>query len=83
MSFQEARQMRKMPFLRRGLRADMDGKAGRITSAKSAHLRIRYDGAKHSVFIHPTWHMTYYQEDGTVLKDETHEKETHDHDPRT
>lgn len=69
MSLPEARTNRNMPFLKRGMRADMDGRKGVITSGNSSHLRIRFEGERHTSVIHPTWQMTYYAQDGSVLKD--------------
>lgn len=68
MSLSEARQNRNMPFLRRGMHADMDGRRGVITSGDSAHLRMRFDGEKRASVIHPWWQMTYYAQDGSVVK---------------
>jgi hypothetical protein len=69
MSLKEAAEMRCMPFLKRGMRADMDGKPGIITGGNSAHLRMRFDGQKHSSVVHPTWQMTFYRADGTIVAD--------------
>lgn len=69
MSLQEARQNRKMPFLRRGMRADMNGRGGVITSGDSCHLRMRFDGERRSSVIHPWWEMTYYNSDGSIVRD--------------
>jgi hypothetical protein len=65
-SLQEARQNRSMSFLRRGMRADMNGRGGVITSGDSSHLRMRFDGEKRSSVIHPWWQMTYYYPDGSI-----------------
>ena len=69
MSLLEARAMRKMPFLRRGMRVDMDGKGGRLTSGNSAYLRVRFDGMSFSKRVHPTWQMTFFAADGSIIKD--------------
>lgn len=69
MSLKEAAETRHMPFLKRGMRADMDGRAGTITSGDSAHLRMRFDGQRRSSVVHPTWQMTFYAKDGSVVKD--------------
>lgn len=69
MSLAEARANRNMPFLKRGLRADMDGRGGVITSGDSAHLRMRFDGQSYSSVVHPTWQMTYYAQDGSIVRD--------------
>lgn len=33
--------------------------AGTITMADGAYLRVRFDGWKKSVRLHPTWRITY------------------------
>lgn len=69
MSLKEAKGYRNMPFLKCGMRADMNGRGGVITGGNSAHLRMRFDGEKYSSIIHPWWRMTYYAPDGSVVKD--------------
>ncbi len=66
---QEARDNRNMPFLKRGMRCDCNGKPGRVTGGNSTHLRMRFDGNKFTSTIHPKWEMTYYAEDGSVIMD--------------
>ena len=44
---------------KRGGRIKFEGKPGVITSARGGGLRIRLDGEKHSVPVHPTWEMEY------------------------
>lgn len=74
MSLSEARANRNMPFLKRGMRADMDGRSGTITSGDSAHLRMRFDGEKRVSVVHPWWQMTYYAKDGSIVKNYKQEK---------
>ena len=66
---QATREQRNMPFLRRGMRCNMDGKFGNVTSGDITWLRVRFDGNNFSSNVHPTWQMTYYAEDGSVVKD--------------
>jgi hypothetical protein len=68
-SLEHARQYRNMPFLKRGMRADMNGRSGVITGGDSCHLRMRFDGKKRSSVIHPYWQMTYYNSDGSIIQD--------------
>jgi len=69
MSLKEAALNRNMPFLHRGMRANMAGRDGVITSGDSGHLRIRFDGQKQPSVVHPWWEMTYYNSDGSIAKD--------------
>lgn len=40
------------------IRFDYDGRLGTITKA-TAHIWVRFDGAKWSEQLHPTWMVTY------------------------
>ncbi len=51
----------------RGRRVLFDGKPGVVTSGSGAHIRVRLDGAKHSVPCHPTWEMIYLDNDGKQI----------------
>ncbi len=62
------RRTRNMPWLKRGMRCDMDGKPGTVTGA-GTYLHIRFDGQRHSVNCHPTWAMTFYDASGKVVAD--------------
>ena len=61
-----------LPFLKKGLRVKFDGKMGTVTHA-DCHVRVRFDGQKHSVRCHPTWEIIYYDEQGNILADFTGE----------
>jgi hypothetical protein len=50
----------------RGDRIEYDGgdphdgpQLGTITGAKDGRIRVRFDGQKRPVSLHPTWHVTY------------------------
>ncbi len=66
---QEARDNRNMPFLKRGMHCDCDGRFAHLTSGNSTHLRVRFDGNKFTSNVHPWWQMTYYAADGSVIAD--------------
>jgi hypothetical protein len=44
---------------RRGGRVTFRGEPGRITSGAGHYIRIRLDGWKRSILVHPTWEMIY------------------------
>lgn len=69
MSLRDVREGRNMPFLRRGMRANMNGRDGAITGGNLAHLWMRFDGETRSVNVHPTWQMTFYDKNGRVVAD--------------
>ena len=52
----------------KGMRVKVDGDMGVITGADSQYIRIKFDGKKLSENCHPTWRVTYYNPNGTVLK---------------
>lgn len=32
---------------------------GVIVGSRSAHLRVKFDGMRHSMSVHPTWQLEY------------------------
>jgi hypothetical protein len=60
---------RNMPWIRRGLRCNMDGRWGVVTAGSGGGIRVRFDGEKHSKPCHPHWQMTYYDQNGNIIKD--------------
>jgi hypothetical protein len=54
----DIRRTRKVPA-RRGMHVIVDGKPGRITSAKGGYIMVRFDGQPFSLPCHPTWHVDY------------------------
>lgn len=50
---------------KRGMRIKIEGKPALIVGFSGAHLRIRIDGEKHIVNAHPTWEITYPDNEGT------------------
>jgi len=47
---------------KRGMRVTVDGKLGRITSARGGYIMVRFDGDSFSKPCHPTWRVEYEQE---------------------
>lgn len=50
---------------RRGGRVWIDGRVGTITSA-SHHIRVRFDGERHSTPCHPTWRVEYLDDTNRI-----------------
>lgn len=69
MSFDYIRNHYKMPWLRRGLLVQMDGRTGRVTVGKGPYVGVRFSDEQHSSHIHPQWNVVYHDEDGKVLAD--------------
>ncbi len=64
MSMQRIREYYNVPA-RRGMRITMDGQPGVIVASDptSMHLRVRFDGQRHSLRVHPTWRVEYQTEE--------------------
>lgn len=58
-----------LPFLKRGMRVEANGKSGVVTSVKSAYVRVKLDEAKKTSLWHPTWNMKYFDENNKLLKE--------------
>lgn len=69
-SLDRIRQSRDLPFIKRGMRVEVDGKPGRICSCNiSDNLNIRLDGERRSRNCHPYYRVKYFDQDGKVIKD--------------
>lgn len=66
-SMKRIRQYYRVPA-RRGMRVAVDGKPGRITSARGPYIMVRFDDCpSFSKPCHPTWNFDY----GVTISDET------------
>jgi hypothetical protein len=63
MGMQEIRESRKVPA-KRGMKVEVDGKSGVITSTHGGYLMVRLDGQKYRITCHPRWRFTYIHPDG-------------------
>lgn len=69
-SLKDVKIMRGMPFLKRGMRVEVDGKMGVVTSGnRSLNINVRLDGEKHSGNCHPKWQTRYFDKKGNVIAD--------------
>lgn len=73
----DIREQCKLPFLRFQMRFDMDGRHGTILGSDGVYLRVRFDGQRFASRVHPTWQMTFYDNDGCVIKDYKMKEEKH------
>ena len=54
---------------RRGMTVTVDGKPGRITSARGCqYIMVRFGSLYFSRPCHPTWRVVYFDDLGNVLK---------------
>ena len=71
-SLRNVKEKRSMPFLKRGMRVEVNGKMGVVTSGNvSLNINVRYDGNNYSQNCHPKWETRYFNKDGTVIADYT------------
>ena len=54
---------------KRGMRVQVNGKFGHITSSSGQYIMVRMDGEKHPDVCHPTYEFVYYDKDNNILKD--------------
>ncbi|CAI8948083.1 hypothetical protein EMIT07CA2_550120 [Brevibacillus sp. IT-7CA2] len=64
------KERRNMPFLKRGMRVQVDGLMGVVTAGnRSGNINVRFDGKKHSENVHPWWRTKYFDKDGILIKE--------------
>lgn len=70
MSLKYIRESRNLPFVKRGMIVEVDGKLGKITSGNSSgNINVRFDGKKQAVNCHPHWKTVYYDSTGNIIED--------------
>jgi hypothetical protein len=68
----QIRERRNMPFLKRGMRVEVDGRMGTVTSGnRSGNINVRFDGKNFSENVHPWWRTKYFDKDGNLIKEYT------------
>lgn len=66
---EQVRKKRNLPFLRRGMAVDVNGRMGTLTNGNAhGNIQVRFGGEHFSRNCHPTWQTTYFQ-DGNVVAD--------------
>ncbi|WP_201785154.1 MULTISPECIES: hypothetical protein [Bacillaceae] len=69
-SLKNVKEKRFMPFLKRGMRVEVDGKMGVVTAGnRSLNINVRFDGEKYSGNCHPKWRTRYFDKNGNVIAD--------------
>lgn len=69
-SLEYIRIRRNLPFVKRGMRIEVDGKMGTITSGnRSGNLNVRFDGEKYPQNCHPWWKTKYFDKQGNIIKE--------------
>lgn len=64
------KERRNMPFLKRGMAVEVDGKNGIVTAGNSSgNINVRFEGMKFSVNCHPKWETRYFDKEGNVIAD--------------
>lgn len=57
-----------LPFLKSGMKLEMDGKKCTAVKEKNGHLQVKFENGSEGP-IHPTWETVYLDESGNVIKD--------------
>lgn len=74
-SLANVKKWRQMPFLKRGMRVEVDGDMGVVTAGNpSLNINVRFDGKNYSENCHPHWETRYFDKDGNVIADYTKAK---------
>ena len=69
-SLQNVKKWRHMPWLKRGMTVEVNGKMGVVTAANSSlNIQVRYEGEKYSQNCHPHWRTRYYDKEGKLIAD--------------
>ncbi|WP_229386640.1 hypothetical protein [Lysinibacillus sphaericus] len=69
-SLENVKKWRNMPWLKRGMRVEVAGEMGVVTSGNcSLNINVRLDGLKYSQNCHPHWETRYFDKDGKVIAD--------------
>ena len=73
MTLEYVRKQRGLLFLKVGMRVKLEyGKTvkhGVITGGNSSgNINVRFDGETHSKNCHPKWAITYYDDNGEIIK---------------
>lgn len=67
-SFAEMANNRGIPFARIGMRVSAAGRYGTITGCNvSDNLNVLFDGETTATNVHPTWRITYYDDNGNII----------------
>lgn len=64
----EVCEYRGLPNIKKGMKCEVDGKAGVIVGGNSSsNLNVKFDGWKGVSNCHPYWRMTVFKDDGSVF----------------
>lgn len=58
----------QLPFLKPGIKLEIDGKKCTAVKEKNGHLQVKFENGSEGP-IHPTWETVYFDENGKILKD--------------
>lgn len=66
-SLEYIQQNRGTPWVRAGMRIEVDGKAGVIKGGVGGNLAVQFDGEKKTANAHPGWKTKYFDHHGDVI----------------
>ncbi|MFF3100192.1 hypothetical protein [Viridibacillus arvi] len=69
-SLQNVKEKRSKAFLKHGIRVEVNGRMGIVTSGNdSLNINVRYESNNFSQNCHPQWETRYFDKDGVVIAD--------------
>jgi hypothetical protein len=71
-SFDEVRKWRNMPWLKRLMKVEVNGKMGKVTGTHGLNILVKMDSPEHQAYNgnnHPHWETRYFDKEGKVIAD--------------
>ena len=56
-----------LPFIKKNMDVEFEGKKGKITGARGQYLKIMLEGQKQAGYYHPTYNLKYFDQNGQEI----------------
>jgi hypothetical protein len=66
-SFENMKQARRLHFLKKNMRVEVDGKPGRVVGNYGHNLLVKLDNIKRSCNCHPHFKVKYFNDNGELI----------------
>lgn len=64
------KERRNMPFIKRGMRVEVNGRMGKVTAGnRSGNINVLFDEIKQPANCHPQWETCFFDENGEIIAD--------------
>jgi hypothetical protein len=67
--FDYVKEAYRLPFLKAGMRVEINGKPGVVVGRSNSGLTAKMDDRGKELAFHPTWETVYYGEDMSIVAD--------------